>query len=133
MASWGIEVFANDDAMDWIAALEDADDIGVVDLALRAVNDSDTRIDAARGSVALAAAEVVATLLKKPGDEVPSEVFEWIARVGRALPPSLVAQARSAIDRIASDSELAELREEDGDAALAEWRSMLDELRGRLD
>ncbi len=60
-------------------------------------------------------------------------MFEWIARVGRALPPSLVAQARSAIDRIASDSELAELREEGGDAELAEWRAILDELRGRLD
>jgi hypothetical protein len=133
MGSWGTEVFANDEAMDWVAALEDADDVAVVERALHAVNVGGGHVDAVHASIALAAAEVVATLLKKPGDDVPSEVFEWIARVGRTLPPSLISDARSAIERIASNSELLELREDGGEAVLGEWRAMLADLRGRLD
>jgi hypothetical protein len=133
MGAWGTEVFANDDAMDWIAALEDTDDIGVMERALSAVNDAEGYLEAPDCSVALAAAEVVATILKKPGADVPSEVFEWIARVGREMPPTLPDAARRAIDRVAADSELLELWEEAGDPGLAEWRGTLTELRGRLD
>jgi hypothetical protein len=133
VGTWGTEVFANDDAMDWIAALEDTDDIGVVERALRTVNDADGYLEAPDCSVALAAAEVVATILKKPGPDVPSEVFEWIARVGREMASSLPGDARRAIDRIASDSELLELWEEAGDPALGEWRATLTELHGRLE
>ncbi|HEY9427959.1 MAG TPA: DUF4259 domain-containing protein [Gemmatimonadaceae bacterium] len=133
MGTWGTEIFANDDAMDWIATLEDTDDIGVVERALSTVNDANGYLEAPDCSVALAAAEVVATILKKPGPDVPSEVFEWIARVGREMPPSLVDDARRAIDRVASDSELLELWEEAGGPGLGEWRATLTELRGRLE
>ena len=132
MGTWGTEVFANDDAMDWIAALEDTDDVSVVESALSAVNDADGYLEAPDCTVALAAAEVVATMRKKPGPDVPSEVFEWIARVGREMPPSLPEDARRAVDRVASDSELLELWEEAGDPGLGEWRATLGELRGRL-
>jgi len=133
VGSWGTEVFANDDAMDWIAALEDTDDIGVVERALSRVNDAKGYLEAPDCSIALAAAEVVATILERPGDDVPSEVFEWIARVGREMPPSLVDDARRALDRVASDSELLELWEEAGDPGIGEWRATLTELRGRLE
>ena len=133
MGTWGTETFANDDAMDWIAALEDTDDIHVVERALRTVNDADGYLEAPDCSVALAAAEVVATILKKPGPDVPSEVFEWIARVGREIPPSLPDDARRALDRVGADSELLELWEEAGDPGLGEWRATLTELRGRLE
>ena len=133
MGTWGTEIFANDDAMDWIAALEETDDIGVVERALRTVNDADGYLEAPDCSVALAAAEVVATILKKPGPDVPSEVFEWIARVGRELPPSLQNDARRALDRVGADSELLELWEEAGDPGLGAWRATLTELRGRLE
>lgn len=133
MGTWGTEIFANDDAMDWIAALEETDDIGVVERALRTVNDADGYLEAPDCSVALAAAEVVATILKKPGPDVPSEVFEWIARVGRELPPSLPDDARRAVDRVGSDSELLELWGEAGDPGLGAWRATLTELRGRLE
>ena len=133
MGTWGTETFANDDAMDWIAALEDTDDIHVVERALRTVNDADGYLEAPDCSVALAAAEVVATILKKPGPDVPSEVFEWIARVGRELPPSLQNDARRALDRVGADSELLELWEEAGDPGLGAWRATLTELRGRLE
>lgn len=120
MGTWGTEVFANDDAMDWIAALEDTDDVSVVESALSAVNDADGYLESPECSAALAAAEVVATILKRPGPDVPSEVFEWIARVGREIPPSLPDAARRAIDRVVADSELLELWEEAGDPGLGE-------------
>jgi hypothetical protein len=133
MGTWGTEIFANDDAMDWIAALEETDDMDVVERALRTVNDADGYLEAPDCSVALAAAEVVATILKKPGPDVPSEVFEWIARVGREIPPSLPDDARRALDRVGADSELLELWEEAGDPGLGAWRATLTELRGRLE
>ena len=133
MGTWGSGVFANDDAMDWIAALEDTDDIGVVERALGAVTNADGYLEAPTCAEALAAAEVVATLRKQPGPDVPSEVFEWLARVGRELPPKLPGEAQLAIDRIMTESELQELWEEAGEPDLGEWRATLDELRGRLD
>ncbi|HET7621924.1 MAG TPA: DUF4259 domain-containing protein [Gemmatimonadaceae bacterium] len=133
MGTWGTEIFANDDAMDWIASLEDTDDIGVVERALSGVNGASGYLEASDCSVALAAAEVVASILKRPGPDVPSEVFEWIARVGREMPRSLPDDARRVIDRVASDSELLELWEEAGDPSLGEWRATLTELRGRLE
>jgi hypothetical protein len=133
MGSWGTEVFANDDAMDWIAELENTDDIGVVERALSAVNDASGYLEAPDCSLALAAAEVVATILKRPGPDVPSEVFEWIARVGREISPSLPDDAQRAVERVASDSELLELWEEAGEPGLGEWRATLAELSTRLE
>lgn len=133
MGTWGTEVFTNDDAMDWIAALDDANDIGVVERALGTVNAAKGYLDATDCSIALAAAEVVATILKKPGPDVPSEVFEWLARVGREMPPSLRGAALAAVDRVATGSELLELWEEAGDPGLAEWRATLADLRSRLE
>ena len=133
MGTWGSGVFANDDAMDWIAGLEDTDDIGVVERALGAVMMTEGYLEAPACAEALAAAEVVATLRKQPGPDVPSEVFEWMARVGRELPSTLPGDAQRAIDRIMTDSELQELWEEAGEPGLEEWRATLAELRGRLE
>lgn len=133
MGTWGTEVFANDDAMDWIAELEDTDDISVVERALEGVNGANGHLEAPECSVALAAAEVVATILKKPGPDVPSEVFEWIARVGRDMPPSLEDDALRALDRISAESELLDLWEETGEPELGAWRATIAELRGRLE
>jgi hypothetical protein len=133
MGTWGTEVFANDDAMGWIAELENTDDTGVLERALEGVNGANGYLQAPECSIALAAAEVVATMLEKPGPDVPSEVFEWIARVGREMPASLAADARSAVDRIGADSELLELWEEAGDPDLGAWRATLTELRDRLE
>lgn len=133
MGAWGNGVFANDDAMDWIAGLEDTDDLDVVERALNAATGDDGYVESPTCSEALAAAEVVATLLRKPGPDVPSEVFEWIARVGPTVGPDLPGIAQQAIDRILTASELQELWDEAGGFEAEEWRSTLMELRGRLD
>jgi hypothetical protein len=133
MGTWGTEVFANDDAMDWIAELENTDDISVLERALEGVNGANGHLEAPECSVALAAAEVVATILKKPGPDVPSEVFEWIARVGRDMPPSLEDDALRALDRISAESELLDLWEEAGEPELGAWHATIAELRGRLE
>jgi hypothetical protein len=132
MGAWGTEVFANDDAMDWAAALEETDDLDVVERALRSIVDTREYLDSPACSEALAAAEVVATLLKKPGPDVPSEVFEWIARVRPAIPPALPGTAQQAIDRILADSELQELWDEADPSDAAAWRAAVADLRSRL-
>lgn len=133
MGAWGNGIFANDDAMDWIVGLEDADDLGVVEEALEAVTDANGYLDSPACSAALAAAEVVATLRRRPGPDVPSEVFEWIARVGRDVPPTLAESAQEAIDLILADSELQELWDEADASDAEQWRAGVMDLRGRLD
>lgn len=133
MGAWGSGIFANDDAMDWIVGLEENDDLAVVESALSAVADEDGYLESPACSEALAAAEVVATLRRKPGQDVPSEVFEWIARVGRDVDPALSEVAQQAIDRIMAGSELQELWDDAGGADAEEWRAALLDLRGRLD
>lgn len=132
MGAWGSGVFANDDAMDWIVGLEESDDLDPVESALGAVNEEEGYLESPACSEALAAAEVVATLGRKPGPDVPSEVFEWIARVGPAAGPDLRELARRAIDKILEGSELQELWDEAGTVEAEEWREALMELRGRL-
>lgn len=133
MGAWGSGVFANDDAMDWIAGLEDTDDLDAVEIALGAVNDEGGYLESPVCSEALAAAEVVAALCRKPGSDVPSEVFEWIARVRPTVSADLQESARGAIDRILAGSELQELWDEAGSPDADEWRAELMDLRGRLD
>jgi len=132
MGAWGTEIFANDDAMDWIAAFEETDDLHLVERVLRAITNTSEHLEAPACSEALAAAEVVATLLKRPGPDVPSEVFEWIARVRPAVPPELPGTAQQAIDRILAASELRELWDEADPADATAWRAAVADLRDRL-
>lgn len=70
MGSWGEGAFDNDAATDWSFKLEASPDLSVVEQALAAVNDNGEGIILEEtGSVAVAAAEVVARLRGKPGLE----------------------------------------------------------------
>jgi hypothetical protein len=130
MGADGHGPFDNDDAMDWVAELAEADDESVLAEALEAVSlDADEYVDATDASVAVAAAEVVAALLDQPADELPEEVWDFVERQ-RGVKPSLVKLARKAVTRVLKDSELRELWEEsDGFEA---WKDSLEDLLSRL-
>lgn len=117
MGAWGTDSFANDDAMDWVAELEAAGDTAVVRAALIAAAGDDSErgegseyIEAPTGSVALAAAEVVAALRGRPHPELPEAVTTWVAASGRDPDPALARIAVRAVDAVADDPEKPELR-----------------------
>jgi len=130
MGADGHGPFDNDDAMDWVAELAEADDESILAEALEAVSlDEDEYVEAPEASIAVAAAEVVAALLDQAADDLPDEVWEYVERQ-RGAKPGLVKLARKAVTRVLKDSELRELWEEsDGFEA---WKDSLEDLLSRL-
>jgi hypothetical protein len=130
MGAWGAGSFENDDAMDWIAELED-EGLIVAGAALQEIIEvADEYLEAPACSAALAAAEVVAALRGHPAADLPEEVAAWIAAHPGDPGEDLVAVARRAVDAIAADSELAELWGESADQA--GWQSAVTDLQTRL-
>ena len=128
MGAWEIGSFDNDDALDWVGELCEAEDFEPLVDAFDAVLAEDCP-EAPDASAGLAAAEVTATLLGRPPAELPEEVAAWV--VGKPAPrASLVKRARKAVARILKDSELKDLWAESAD--FARWQGTVAELQGRL-
>lgn len=135
MGAWGCDHFANDDAMDWVVDLESASDASILRAAFEPLLDDGEYIEAPDGSVALAAAEVVAALRGKPRAELPPEVVTWVGEFGRFDEPALIEAARKAVRAVSEDAERSELRQLWDEALgddLAEWRREVADLQARL-
>lgn len=129
MGAWGPESFANDDALDWIAKLEQAEDTRLLEDTLSAAIDEADYLEVDAASRAVAAVEVVAALAGLPGTHLPEEVTVWVRAHRRDVHNDLIALALRSLDRVRRDSELAELWAEGG---TPEWESVIAELQSRL-
>jgi hypothetical protein len=134
MGAWSYESFGNDDACDWIAELEEHDDLGFVESTFDAVLAvGDDYLEAPEACAAIAAAEVVARLQGHFGrkDASSEGVDAWVERVRLQPPASLIDKACRALDRILSDpSELLELWE-DAEPSGA-WQAEVKNLKARV-
>ena len=131
MGAWGLGAFENDDALDWVAELEEDESGDAVRRALDAAADAGGYLEAPEGAEALAAAEVVAAAAGRPGEGLPEEVEAWVAAHGGAVAGE-AERARRAVDRVAAaDSELRELWEE-AEGSAGPWHELLADLRRRL-
>lgn len=130
MGAWGPGAFENDDALDWVHELEATDDLASVREALVAVVDSTNYLDASICAVAIAAAEVVAALRKRPLDDLPEEAVVAVAGRRGQFPGDLSRLAIQAVDVIMGDSELKDLWSESEDAEA--WEAGVLDLRIRL-
>jgi len=112
MGAWDIGSFDNDEALDWVYELEKAEDFSILAEAFETVIDQrGNSPDATDCSIALCAAEVVASLLDNPASDLPDEVLEWIE--DKPEPSSaLIKIALKALKVILEDSELKELWQE---------------------
>ena len=134
MGSWDVGSFDNDTAVDWSYGLEEADDLRYVEAALDrvVVHGSKEDLPAEAGECAIAAAEVVARLGRKGGEESAySETADaWVRAHPIVPPPALLTKAIAALDRVtAPPSELRELwRESDLDG----WLDAVAQLKRRL-
>ncbi|MFC9772557.1 MULTISPECIES: DUF4259 domain-containing protein [unclassified Pseudarthrobacter] len=127
MGAWGFLPFENDDAMDWLDEL-DGGDADVVRRAITRVGDG--YVDAPVGSVAVAAAEVIAASQGTPAGNLPENVADWVTAHGRGITAEDVEFALEAVQRVAGEeSELAELWD---DADEPEWHDSVDDLAERL-
>lgn len=135
MGTWSHQIFGNDSACDWAAALAAGDSLQPIVAAIDAVvRAADGVLDADAAVEALAAAEAIARMRGHPGERSAyTEALDgWVQRTRLAPPASLVAAARAALERIGgADSELRAswCESEHGEA----WLATLADLRERLD
>ena len=95
MGAWGTGPFDNDDAADWIYAVEDGG-VATVRSALRAVADDDDP-DSDIGAAGIAAAELVAAMAGSPSGGLSESAAAVVPSLG-AVDADLVAQALRAVD-----------------------------------
>lgn len=131
MGVWGAGSFENDDVMDWLSELDNADSTELLEATLRDVMDGDPNwIEAPECCRAIGAAEVVAALRNAPHPALPGIVDVWIREHQVTLEPTLQPLALAALTRIQGDSELRALWT-DADQ-LDEWLATLQSLERRL-
>lgn len=131
MGAWDVGFFENDDAMDWLALLEE-EGASAIEAAFAAALDGPPEyLERDVGASALAAAAVVAALRGRPGSGLPREAGVWVATHAGAATAQVAERARRALDRAADPerSEVAELWRDSGDDA---WLRAVADLRSRL-
>jgi hypothetical protein len=136
MGTWAEGAFDNDDAADWAAQFDGADQetgLRLIEDALRqAVQESSGGyLDSDAGAQAMAAAELVTCLADQPVRVTPynESAVRWAARASQHAAPSLAGLAIRAVERVTGPrSELASLWDEAGTS----WRASIADLASRL-
>lgn len=131
--AWDTGPFDNDDALDWVWELSESDDLNFVKATLRSAADTSGYLEAPTGSMAIAAAEVVAALRGNPRPNLPVEVTRWVRMHQVTVDDDLLRLARDAVERTKrrDSSELAQLWSESEEMEGA-WRKDLNGLLQRL-
>jgi hypothetical protein len=101
--AWGEGSFENDAAMDWAADCAKSSSTTCVRSALESAL-AGTTLEAPEASVAVAAAEVVAAALGRPGPDLPPELKAWIDRRAPGELARLAPAARKALARVRDPS-----------------------------
>jgi hypothetical protein len=128
--AWGEGSFENDDALDWVAECTRANSVAPVAQAFEAVLQAGY-IEATQGSVAVAAAEVVAAALGKPSKNFPPELQAWVRRQHPGQLAQLAPKAIKALTRV-QDPTMSELSQLWSEGKSHKWTVVIAELVARL-
>jgi hypothetical protein len=132
MGAWGIGIFDNDDAADWISELESANDSEILSEAIGLAMDAGDYLEAPEGSRLLCACEVIAALGGQPSTNLPDEVRQWVGNHKTLDASELIPIALQAIDRVLGEnSELDQLWKEDENEYLV-WREKVLAIKSRM-
>jgi hypothetical protein len=131
MSVWGAGIFENDDALDWIYDLADSGSFSRVVSALDVIlKNKDAIPEISDCRIALAAAEIVASMSGDPSSELPEEAEEWIGE--NILEDEKIREkAELAVKLILRQSELKNKWE--NSANFQEWQATLSNLQKRLE
>lgn len=133
MGTWGQGAFENDDAMDWLAELEEADDHALlIDVVGDVADLSDVEpLEIGPAARAVAGVAVVAACLDRATDGLPQGARDWVTqRHGTPVPNHLARKAGRALERVLRQSELRDLWDASPDHAA--WVAGIERLRARL-
>ncbi|PHV09728.1 DUF4259 domain-containing protein [Chitinimonas sp. BJB300] len=130
MSSWGVGVFENDDAQDWLDELLSSTGSDCLHSTLELAKTD--YLEVSEGNRIVCAAYVVGMLLGKVESHGSEELATWLTSNADIDAVSLVPHAVDGIDRVlAADSELHEVWEEN-EAHYPKWRQSLLNLRNEL-
>lgn len=105
MGAWGAKPFQNDQALDWLLTLVDAEDDGPIVRAIEVAG-------GAEADAAIAAAAVVAAAAAEPVRGVPSEAKQWILQRGYVPSPDTVQRTIEMLETVVAEPELRDLWKE---------------------
>ena len=131
MSIWGVGIFENDDALDWIYDLADSGSLSRVSAALELITrNKDDTPELSDCRIALAGAEIIAAMHGDPYSDLPEEAEEWIG--DKILEnENLRAKAEEAVMIISRKSELREKMEQS--SYFDKWHSIINDLQKRLE
>ena len=128
MGAWGHNAFENDDALDFIAALESKGDANAAfGEVFKSILSAESP-DASLCSSAIAAAEIIAKANGHPSRGVPDAVSQWLNEHGFRPAKSLTTKAMKACRKILQSSELKNLWEN-----APSWKKSVGRTVGRLE
>ena len=130
MGAWGLNIFSNDAALDFLHELRESTFLSDLAAAL-ALRDGEY-IQDDEGVRALIAAEIIASARDGGVEEVPERIRVLLADLPKPILKELAVAARVAVSRVLMGSETTELRAEAGAEALVNWKQELEELMERL-
>jgi Domain of unknown function (DUF4259) len=129
MPGWGTGSFENEDAQSFLGALQAKEPGDLKQILARAADGTDY-LGPSESSVAVVAAEIVATANGKPPEAMPTQISGWIGKIDGAPSSEMTDLARRAVERVRTNSELKDLwLEAEG---LNEWSAALHDLEERL-
>ena len=130
MGAWAADSFSNDDALDWLFAFTEAPTVEMLRDTLDAIIAEDEYLEAPDCSEAIVAAEIIASLNRRPSPKIPDDLRDWLATEHGLEAKGLGALARKALARIIAGSELQELWDESDSKAA--WHAEMNDLLARL-
>ena len=134
MAAWGKGPLENDDACDYTDVVADGKDLSQIERTIdKAANANGHYLEASDSAEALAAGEIIARLLGRPGDMTPrtAKIDEWIADNKLVPSAALIDKAQRAVLRVITDpSELMQLYTDSDD--YDGWESTVEDLAHRI-
>ena len=130
MGAWGLNIFSNDAALNFLHELRESTFSSDLAAAL-ALRDGEY-IQDDEGVRALIAAEIIASARDGGVEEVPERIRVLLADLPKPILKELAVAARVAVSRVLMGSETTELRAEAGAEALVNWKQELEELMERL-
>jgi hypothetical protein len=131
MADWGLGIYENDDAMDWIYDLLDSGGLSRVRHALDVIEqDGAEDVDTSDCRIALAAADLVAALDGDINPNLPQEAEEWLALINKPA-AGLRSKAEGVVRDILEASPLKTIYKSNG--KFTEWKKTIDSLLQRLE
>jgi len=130
MGIWGIGIFDNDDAMDFIEQLLLVKDISSLSDALYKVVEPQRYLELPECYTALAAIALIAAMKDKDYSLLPDSAKRWASDMNSSINTQLIGLAQKAILAITTESELQNLWSNSD--TYNNWTKVIDGLTERL-